>query len=208
MEKILFNHDASGLCESFMLSEERSDKLQAAIVFESIVAHTIIVKDYGHDHDEAPRVLRTKTGVLSRTLQYAMDERERLFLSFIFINRHEVINNVMSALTALESSVTDSNLREKLLNAGEEAFGGKMTSEELLKHFEDTMRKKTRPLKPLQKLVRQVENSNYDFHLFNAMIDEDESSGYAMEVIEESLEVLKNLSRSGLFKRPEEEDED
>jgi hypothetical protein len=137
-----------------------------------------------------------------------MDEKERLFLSFIFINRHEAINNVMSALTALERSVTDSNLREKLLNAGEEAFGGKMTSEELLKHFEDTMRKKTRPLKPLQKLVRQVENSNYDFHLFNAMIDEDESSGYAMEVIEESLEVLKNLSRSGLFKRPENEDED
>lgn len=207
MEKILFNHDATGLRESFMLSEERSDKLQSAIVFESIVAHTIVVKDYA-DEDDAPRVLRTKTGVLSRTLQYAMDEKERLFLSFIFINRHEAINNVMSALTALERSVTDSNLREKLLNAGEEAFGGKMTSEELLKHFEDTMRKKTRPLKPLQKLVRQVENSNYDFHLFNAMIDEDESSGYAMEVIEESLEVLKNLSRSGLFKRPENEDED
>ena len=208
MEKIEFNHDASGLRESFMLSEERSDKLQAAIVFESIVAHTIVVKDYGDDHDEAPRVLRTKTGVLSRTLQYAMNERERLFLSFIFINRHEAINNVMAALTALEQSVTDGGLRDKLVSAGEEAFGGSMTKEELIKHFEDTIRKKTRPLKPLQKLVRQVENSNYDFNLFNAMIDEDESSGYAMEVIEESLEVLKNLSRSGLFKKSDNEDED
>jgi len=208
MEKIQFNHDAAGLRESFMLSEERSDRLQSAIVFESIVAHTIVVKDYGDDHDEAPRVLRTKTGVLSRTLQYAMDEKERLFLSFIFINRHEAINNVMSALTALESSVTDGNLRDKLISAGEEAFGRSMSKDELLKHFEDTIRKKTRPLKPLQKLIRQIENSNYDFALFNATIDEDESSGYAMEVIEESLEAVKQIVKLGLFKNRDDEDED
>ena len=207
MEKIQFNHDASGLSESFMISDERADKLQSAIVFESIVANSIVVKQYD-DEDEAPRVLRTKTGVLSRSLQYAMSEQERLFMSFIFINRHEGINQALGALRALEQAAGDEDLREKLLDVGQDAFGGKMSKEELLKHFEETVRKKTRPLKPLQKLVRQVENSNYDFMLFNATIDDEESSGYAMEVIEDSLEALKQIAKSGFFKKRDEDDED
>lgn len=207
MEKIQFNHDASGLSESFMISDERADRLQSAIVFESIVANSIVVKQYD-DEDEAPRVLRTKTGVLSRSLQYTISEQERLFMSFIFINRHEGINQALGALRALEQAAGDEDLREKLLDVGQDAFGGKMSKEELLKHFEETVRKKTRPLKPLQKLVRQVENSNYDFMLFNATIDDEESSGYAMEVIEDSLEALKQIAKSGFFKKRDEDDED
>lgn len=207
MEKIQFNHDASGLSESFMLSDERADRLQSAIVFESIVANSIVVKQYD-DEDEAPRVLRTKTGVLSRSLQYAMSEQERLFMSFIFINRHEGINQALGALRALEQAAGDENLRSRLIDAGQDAFDGKMSTEDLMKHFEETIRKKTRPLKPLQKLVRQVENSNYDFMLFNATIDDEESSGYAMEVIEDSLEALKQIAKSGFFKKRDEDDED
>lgn len=207
MEKIQFNHDASGLSESFMISDERADRLQSAIVFESIVANSIVVKQYD-DEDEAPRVLRTKTGVLSRSLQYTISEQERLFMSFIFINRHEGINQALGALRALEQAAGDEDLKEKLLDVGQDAFGGKMSKEELLKHFEETVRKKTRPLKPLQKLVRQVENSNYDFMLFNATIDDEESSGYAMEVIEDSLEALKQIAKSGFFKKRDEDDED
>lgn len=208
MEKIQFNHDGIEMYESFNLTKEQADRLESVIVFESIVARSIIKQDYNGEERSAPRALRTKTGVLSRSLKHANTEMEKLFLAFLFHTRAEVANTVIAAAQAFEEASQDYQMRTKLVEAAQDHFGDKMSREAIEKHLDNMMEKQARPLKPFRKLVRQVENSNYDFHLFNAMIDEDEASSYVMDVLESSMDGIKRMKDEGMFKMSSDEDED
>jgi hypothetical protein len=206
MEKIQFTHDSGEIYESFNLTKEQANKLESVIVFESIVARSILHRDYKDDERSAPRVLRTKTGVLSRSLQHASTEMERLFVTFMFTPRADAANSILTALEAFDQASNDSTLKNKLIEAAKDHFGDSMSQEKIEKHLEDMMTKQSRPLKPFKKLVRQVVNSNYDFQLFKATIDDEESSGYVMETVEDALHTLKRLKDEGLFSRSEDED--
>jgi hypothetical protein len=206
MEKIEFTHNSGEIHESFNLTKEQADKLQSVIVFESIVARSIIHRDYSGDEKSAPRVLRTKTGVLSRSLQHASTEMERLFVTFMFTPRADAANTILAALEAFEQASNDYALRSKLIEAAKDHFGDSMSEQKIEQHLEDMMNKQARPLKPFKKLVRQVENANYDFQLFKAVIDDEESSAYVMETVEDTLHSLKRLKDEGLFSSSEDED--
>lgn len=208
MEKISFNHDGIEMYESFNLTKEQANRLESVIVFESIVARSIIKHDYNGEERTAPRALRTKTGILARSLKYASTEMERLFLSFLFHTRAEVSNIVIAAVEAFDEASQDYNLRSKLIEAAQNHFGESMSRQAIEKHLEDMMEKQARPLKAFRKLVRQVENANYDFNLFTAMIDEDEASTYVMDILEDSMDGIKRLKKDGMFKIESEEDED
>ncbi len=208
MEKTTFNHDGIEMYESFNLTKEQADRLESAIVFESIVARSIIKQDYNGEERIAPRALRTKTGVLARSLKYANTEMEKLFLTFLFHTRAELANTVIAASEAFNEASQDYQMRVKLIEAAQNHFGDKMSREAIERHLDNMMEKQARPLKPFRKLVRQVENSNYDFHLFNAMIDEDEASSYVMDVLESSMDGIKRLKDEGMFKMSSDEDED
>lgn len=208
MEKTTFNHDGIEMYESFNLTKEQADRLESAIVFESIVARSIIKHDYNGEERTAPRALRTKTGVLARSLKYANTEMEKLFLTFLFHTRAELANTVIAASEAFNEASQDYQMRVKLIEAAQNHFGDKMSREAIERHLDNMMEKQARPLKPFRKLVRQVENSNYDFHLFNAMIDEDEASSYVMDVLESSMDGIKRLKDEGMFKMSSDEDED
>ena len=209
MEKIQFNHDSIEMYESFGLTKEQANKLESVIVFESIVARSIIQKDYDGEERTAPRALRTKTGVLSRSLKYAGSEMERLFLTFLFHNRAEVANTVIAAAEAFDQSSQDYEIRSKLIEAAQDHFGDRMSREAIEAHLNNMMEKQGRPLKPFKKLVRQVENSNYDFNLFAAMLDEDEAPTYVMDILESSMDAIKRMKDEGMFKMgSSEEDED
>ena len=208
MEKIQFNHDGIEMYESFGLTKQQADKLESVIVFESIVARSIIQRDYDGEERTAPRALRTKTGVLSRSLKYASSEMERLFLTFLFSTRAEVANMVISAAEAFDQASTDHALRSKLIEAAQDHFGDKMSRQAIEAHLNNMMEKQGRPLKPFRKLVRQVENSNYDFNLFAAMLDEDEAPTYVMDILESSMDNIKRMKDEGMFKMDLEEDED
>lgn len=208
MEKISFNHDGIEMYESFNLTKEQANRLESVIVFESIVARSIIKHDYNGEERTAPRALRTKTGILARSLKYASTEMERLFLSFLFHTRAEVSNMVIAAVEAFDEASQDYNLRSKLIEAAQNHFGESMSRQAIEKHLEDMMEKQARPLKAFRKLVRQVENANYDFNLFTAMIDEDEASTYVMDILEDSMDGIKRLKKDGMFKIESEEDED
>jgi len=206
MEKIQFSHDSSEIYESFNLTKEQASKLESVIVFEAIVARSIISRDYSGDEKSAPRVLRTKTGVLSRSLQHANTEMERLFITFMFTPRADAANTILAALEAFEEASNDYKLKNKLIEAAKDHFGDSMSEEKIERHLEDMMNKQARPLKPFKKLVRQVENSNYDFQLFKATIDDEESSAYVIEVMEDTMHTLRRLKDEGMFRTSEDED--
>jgi len=209
MEKIEFTHSSGEIHESFNLTKEQAHKMESVIVFESIVARSIIKRDYSGDEDSAPRVLRTKTGVLARSLQHASTEMERLFLTFLFSTRIEAANTVLAAIEAFEEASNDYKLKSKLVDAARRHFGDSMTTEQIEQHLETMMAKQSRPMKPFKKLIRQVENSNYDYQLFKAMLDEEESSLYIVEIMEDTMHSLKRLKDEGMFKiGSSDEDED
>jgi len=208
MEKIQFNHDGIEMYESFNLTKEQADRLESVIVFESIVARSIIKQDYNDDERSAPRALRTKTGVLSRSLKYASTEMEKLFLAFLFHTRAEIANTVIAATQAFDEASVDYKLRSKLIEAAQNHFGDSMSREAIEIHLNNMMEKQARPLKPFKKLIRQVENSNYDFNLFAAMLDEDEPSSYVMDILESSMDGIKRMKDEGMFKMGSHDDED
>jgi hypothetical protein len=200
MENIQFNHDSIEMYESFSLTKEQANRLESVIVFESIVANSIINRDYKDDENSAPRVLRTKTGVLSRSLKYASTDMEKLFLTFVFATRAQNANTILSALEAFDNASTNYELKAKLVEHAEKHFGDKMSKSIIEKHLEEMMAKQARPLKPFKKLIRQVENSNYDFSLFKAMIDEEESSSYIMEIMEDTMQSIERFKDEGMFR--------
>ena len=200
MENIQFNHDSIEMYESFSLTKEQANRLESVIVFESIVANSIINRDYKDDESSAPRVLRTKTGVLSRSLKYASTDMEKLFLTIVFATRAQNANTILSALEAFDNASTNYELKAKLIEHAEKHFGDKMSKSIIEKHLEDTMTKQSRPLKLFKKLVRQVENSNYDFQLFKATIDEEESSSYAIEIMEDTMQSIERFKDEGMFR--------
>lgn len=208
MGSIQFNHDGIEMYESFNLTQEQAHRLETAIIFESIVARSIVQRDYKGEERTAPRVLRTKTGVLSRSLKYASTEMERLFMTFLFATRAEMTNTLVAAVEAFDEASQDYKLRSKLIEAAQNHFGDSMTRDAIEKHLENMMEKQARPLKPFRKLIRQVENSNYDFMLFKAMIDEEESSRYVLEIVEDSMDGIKRMKDEGMFRMSSEEDED
>ena len=83
-----------------------------------------------------------------------------------------------------------------------------MSREAIEIHLNNMMDKQARPLKPFKKLIRQVENSNYDFNLFAAMLDEDEASTYVMDILESSMDGIKRMKDEGMFRMSSEDDEE
>ena len=192
MGSIQFNHDGIEMYESFNLTKQQADRLESVIVFESIVARSIIKLDYNGEERSAPRALRTKTGVLSRSLKYANAEMEKLFLAFLFYTRAEIANTVIAASEAFDEASRDYQMRSKLIEL----------------HLNNMMDKQARPLKPFKKLIRQVENSNYDFNLFAAMLDEDEAPTYVMDILESSMDGIKRMKDEGMFRMSSGDDEE
>lgn len=208
MGSIQFNHDGIEMYESFNLTKEQADRLESVIVFESIVARSIIKLDYNGEERSAPRALRTKTGVLSRSLKYASTEMEKLFLAFLFHTRAEIANTVIAAAEAFDEASRDYEMRSKLIEAAENHFGESMSREAIEVHLNNMMDKQARPLKPFKKLIRQVENSNYDFNLFAAMLDEDEAPTYVMDILESSMDGIKRMKDDGMFRMSSGDDEE
>ena len=208
MIDVKFDHEGRELYKSFMLTESQGKRLDSIIAFESIVADSIINQDYDGDSKAAPRVLKTKTGVASRCLKHAKNEQEAAYMLFVFIGKHDSV----SKLLALYESINDM-LSGQIENVAMKEKGDfpHMPEEEIRSRITEVLRDAARPLKPMKKLIRQIENANHDFDLFKAMIDEDDNpEEYIADVIDDSVMALKNLQQSGLFKmrREDEDDED
>lgn len=192
---ITFNHDGVKIHDSFNLTEQQGNRLDSVIMFETIVADRILDVHYEGVREDAPREIKTKTGVLSRCLKYATNDQETMYLAYAFVNKH---NATLSALAGYEalSRVGDKNspLHTALIEGAKEHFGDKFSDEQLQEKLEDMLGSKTRPFKPMRKLIRQIDASNYDYSLFKAMLDEEDGDAYIPELIEDIIENVKGMS--------------
>jgi hypothetical protein len=193
--EITFNHEGVQIHESFNLTKEQGNKIDSVIMFETIVADRIIEVHYEGERKAAPREVRTKTGVLSRCLQYATTDQEKFYLAYAFVNKHNMTMAVLAGYEALSATTEGSKLRDKLIEGAKEHFGDKFSQEDLEEKLERMLDSKARPFKPMKKLIRQVDNSNYDYSLFKAMLDEDEGDNYIPELLEDIMENVKGLER-------------
>lgn len=122
MEKITFNHEGIGIHESFNLTEQQGNKLDSIIIFESIVADRIVEVEYQGIREDAPREVRTKTGVLARCLNYAANDQEKMYLAYAFINKHTAALTLLAGYEALIKTMSDDRLREKMIEGAKEHF--------------------------------------------------------------------------------------
>lgn len=198
MEKITFNHEGIGIHESFNLTEQQGNKLDSIIIFESIVADRIVEVEYQGIREDAPREVRTKTGVLARCLNYAANDQEKMYLAYAFINKHTAALTLLAGYEALIKTMSDDRLREKMIEGAKEHFGEQFSIEKLEEKLSEMFTKQTRPFKPMKKLIRQIDNSNYDYSLFKAMLDDEDGDkdAYIPEVVEDMIEHVKGM-RSG-----------
>jgi hypothetical protein len=198
MEKITFNHEGSGIHESFNLSEQVGNKLDSIIIFESIVADRIVEVEYQGIREDAPREVKTKTGVLSRCLNYASNEQERMYIAYAFVNKHTAALTLLAGYEALNKTMSDGNVRERMIEGAKEHFGEQFSIEKLEEKLSEMFAKQVRPFKPMKKLIRQIDNSNYDYSLFKAMLDDEDGDkdSYIPEVVEDMIEHIKEM-RSG-----------
>lgn len=207
MLEIKLNHDAVKMYDSFMLSENQGKRIDSIIAFESIVADNIVEKDYDGESSRAPRVLRTKTGVMSRCMKHVQNEQEMAYLMFVFMGKHELAHKLLAMYTGLSKAMSQNT--DEIVQKAKDHFKDELAVDEIKERIEVMLEQTARPLRPLKKLIRQIENSNYDFALFKAMIDEEDGpDSYIADVIEDSIVALKHLKSSGLFKSSEDEDDD
>ncbi len=192
--EITFNHEGVKIHDSFNLTEQQGNRLDSVIMFETIVADRILDVHYEGVREDAPREIKTKTGVLSRCMKYATNDQEAFYLAYAFVNKH---NATLSALAGYEAfsriSDKDSALHTALIEGAKEHFGDKFSDEQLQEKLEDMIGSKTRPFKPMRKLIRQIDASNYDYSLFKAMLDEEDGDAYIPELIEDIIENVKGM---------------
>jgi hypothetical protein len=193
MEKITFNHEGVEIHESFNLSKQVGNKLDSIIIFETIVADRILEVQYDGVREDAPREVRTKTGVLARCLNYVSNEQERMYLAYAFVSKHTAALSLLAGYEALNRTMKDSGLRDKMIEGAKEHFGDKFTLEKIEEKLEEMISKQGRPFKPMKKLIRQIDNSNYDYSLFKAMLDEEDGDSYIPEVVEDMIEHIKDM---------------
>jgi hypothetical protein len=194
MEKITFNHEGVHIHDSFNLTKEQGNKIDSVIMFETIVADRMLEVQYEGIRENAPREIKTKTGVLARCMNYTSTDQEKIYLAYAFASKHHAALSVLAGYEALRR-VTDKDgeLRSQFIEAARDHFGDKFSEEKLEEKLEEMVGSKTRPFKPVKKLIRQVDASNYDYSLFKAMLDEEDGDAYIPELIDDIVANVKDL---------------
>ena len=193
--KITFNHEGVKIHDSFNLTKEQGNRLDSVIMFETIVADRILDVHYEGIREDAPREIKTKTGVLSRCMKYASNDQEAFYLAYAFVNKHNATLTVLAGYEALSRvGDKDSPLHIAMIEGARREFGDKFSDEQLQEKLEDMLGSKTRPFKPMRKLIRQIDASNYDYSLFKAMLDDDDNAdAYIPEIIEDIIENVRGM---------------
>lgn len=76
-----FDHSKSTFEQSLGISPERADVLTATLFYE-MINHAYLSDRLFDNMDEAPRNMVTKTGILEKAFEDAVDEKERIFCTW------------------------------------------------------------------------------------------------------------------------------
>jgi hypothetical protein len=192
---ITFNHEGVKIHDSFNLTEEQGNRLNSIIMFETIVADRILEVHYEGIREDAPREIKTKTGVLSRCMKYTTSDQEMIYVAYAFSSKHHATLGVLAGYEAfLRVADKNSPLHRAMIEGARKEFGDKFSDDQLQEKLEDMLSAKTRPFKPMRKLIRQIDSSNYDYTLFKAMLDDDDNGdSYIIEIIEDIIDNVKGM---------------
>jgi hypothetical protein len=86
MKEIKFDHTCRNIGEAMGICEERAQEIEALIIYQIAFQQIMREKLFGDDadEDEVPVNFRTKTSILEKCLDYAVDEQEQIYIMWQF----------------------------------------------------------------------------------------------------------------------------
>ena len=120
---VQFNHNERNINRSLNITDERSDELDAIVMY-NIINQTMMIRQLFDNPDDAPKNMRTKTGVLERCFESTNNEAERIYLVWEYakldmrVDKDVKLQAVLSGMALLYDAVNgdEETFIEKFVN--------------------------------------------------------------------------------------------
>jgi len=107
---VQFDHTSGNIPRSLNITDERSDQLDALVMY-NIINQGMMIRQLFDSPDDAPANMRTKTGVLERCFESTNNEAERIYLVWEYakldvrLDKDVKLQAIMSGMAMLYDAV-------------------------------------------------------------------------------------------------------
>ena len=107
---VQFDHTSGNIPRSLNITDERSDQLDALVMY-NIINQGMMIRQLFDNPDDAPANMRTKTGVLERCFESTNNEAERIYLVWEYakldvrLDKDVKLQAIMSGMAMLYDAV-------------------------------------------------------------------------------------------------------
>ena len=134
---VRFDHTSGNIPRSLNITDERSDQLDALVMY-NIINQGMMIRQLFDNPDDAPVNMRTKTGVLERCFESTNNEAERIYLVWeyakldIRLDKDVKLQAIMSGMAMLYDAVNgdEDKFVEKFVSFKNKAKGMMSSSDE------------------------------------------------------------------------------
>lgn len=134
---VQFDHTSGNINRSLNITDERSDQLDALVMY-NIINQGMMIRQLFDTPDDAPANMRTKTGVLERCFESTNNEAERIYLVWeyakldIRLDKDVKLQAIMSGMAMLYDAVNgdEDKFVEKFVSFKNKAKGMMSASDE------------------------------------------------------------------------------
>lgn len=120
---VKFDHTEGNISRSLNITDERSDELDALVMY-NIINQTMMTRQLFDDPKDAPPNMRTKTGILERCFESTTNEAERIYVVWEYskidvrVDGDQKLQAILSGMAMLYDAV----------NGDEDTFVSKFVS--------------------------------------------------------------------------------
>lgn len=134
---VKFDHTSGNIPRSLNITDERSDQLDALVMY-NIINQGMMLRQLFDTPDDAPANMRTKTGILERCFESTNNEAERIYLVWeyakldIRLDKDVKLQAIMSGMAMLYDAVNgdEDKFVEKFVSFKNKAKGMMSASDE------------------------------------------------------------------------------
>lgn len=134
---VQFDHTSGNIPRSLNITDERSDQLDALVMY-NIINQGMMLRQLFDSPDDAPANMRTKTGVLERCFESTNNEAERIYLVWEYakldvrLDKDVKLQAIMSGMAMLYDAVNgdEDKFVEKFVSFKNKAKGMMSGSDE------------------------------------------------------------------------------
>lgn len=107
---VQFDHTSGNIPRSLNITDERSDQLDALVMY-NIINQGMMIRQLFDNPDDAPVNMRTKTGILERCFESTNNEAERIYLVWEYakldvrLDKDVKLQAIMSGMAMLYDAV-------------------------------------------------------------------------------------------------------